>query len=236
MRMASSVGISHREAVGNLANGVGIRVSLTLAIESKMMVTSVSSITSVSGVTDSSDDSNIMRMASSVGIGHRESVSNLANSVGIRVSFTLAIVTSVATIETSITSIATVTNGSISRDKAMAVINSSDTTKGMSSSNLTNCVGIRITVSFTLAIEAVMDTSIASIATIVATVTDSSISRDKAMAIVNSSNDTMAITMGHLSYGVRLTVCQGSTCQDNTKEESHHAVFYGDTLTTTPMY
>merc|ERR1719260_237630 len=100
MRMASSVGIGHRESVSNLANGVGIRVSLTLAIES-MMVTSVSSITSVSGVTDSSDDSNIMRMASSVGIGHRESVSNLANSVGI--SLTLAIVTSVATIETSIT-------------------------------------------------------------------------------------------------------------------------------------
>merc|ERR1719228_1143803 len=71
MRMASSVGIGHREAVGNLANGVGIRVGLTLAIESKMMVTSVSSITSVSGVTHSSDDSNIMRMASSVGIGHR---------------------------------------------------------------------------------------------------------------------------------------------------------------------
>merc|ERR1711962_1152780 len=165
MRMASSVGIGHREAVGNLANGVGIRVSLTLAIESKMMVTSVSSITSVSGVTDSSDDS-----------------------------------------------------------------------IGMSSGNLTNCVGIRITVSFTLAVEAVMDTSIASIATIVATVTNSSISRHKAMAIVNTSNDTMAITMGHLSYGVRLTVCQGSTCQDNTKEESHHAVFYGDTLTTTgPM-
>merc|ERR1719153_593473 len=77
MRMTSSVGIGHRKAVGNLANGVGIRVSLTLAIESKMMVTSISSITSVS------------------------------------------------TIETSIASIATVTNGSISRDKAMAVINSS---------------------------------------------------------------------------------------------------------------
>merc|ERR1719495_763952 len=125
MRMASSVGIGHREAVGNLANGVGIRVSLTLAIESKMMVTSVSSITSVSGVTDSSDDSNVVRMASSVSIGYRKAVGNLANGVGIRVSLTLAIVTSVATI-------ATVTNGSISRDKAMAVINSSDNTIGMS--------------------------------------------------------------------------------------------------------
>merc|ERR1712240_1003641 len=128
MRMASSVSIGHRESVGNLVNGVGIRVSLTLAIES-MMITSVSSITSVSGVTHSSDDSNIVRMASSVGIGHRKAEGNLANGVGIRVSLTLAIVTSVATIDTSITSItsiATVTNGSISRHKAMAVINSGD--------------------------------------------------------------------------------------------------------------
>merc|ERR1712121_507153 len=128
--MTSSVSIGHRESVGNLANGVGIRVSLTLAIES-MMVSSVSSITSVSGVTDSSDDSDIVRMASSVGVGHRESVGNLANGVGIRVSLTLAIVTSVATIDTSITSIAsiaTVTDGAISRHKAMAVVNSSNDT------------------------------------------------------------------------------------------------------------
>merc|ERR1711962_928221 len=69
-----------------------------------------------------------MRIASSVGIGHREAVGNLANGVGIRVSLTLAIVTSVATIETSIASIATVTNGSISRDKAMAIVNSSNDT------------------------------------------------------------------------------------------------------------
>merc|ERR1712240_947946 len=112
MRMASSVSIGHRESVGNLANGVGIRVSLTLAIES-MMVASVSSITSVSGVTDSSDDSNIVRMASSVGIGHREAVGNLANCVGIRVSLTLAIeskmmVTSIS----SITSVSGVTHSS----------------------------------------------------------------------------------------------------------------------------
>merc|ERR1719228_2830856 len=113
-----------------------------------------------------------MRMASSVGIGHREAVGNLANGVGIRVGLTLAIESKMMV--TSVSSITTVTNGSISRDKAMAVINSSDNTIGMSSGNLTNCVGIRITVSFTLAVEAVMDTSIASIATRVATVTYSS--------------------------------------------------------------
>merc|ERR1719309_1863839 len=141
MRMASSVGIGHREAVGNLANGVGIRVSLTLAIES-MMVTSISSITSVSGVTHSSDHSNIMRMTSSVGIGHRKAEGNLANGVRIRVSLTLAIVTSVATIEASIACIATVTNGSISRDKAMAIVNSSNDTMAITMGHLS--YGVRL--------------------------------------------------------------------------------------------
>merc|ERR1719153_260229 len=94
------------------------------------MVTSINTtITSIATVTNSSitsymamsivnsgDNSDIVRMASSVGIGLRESVGNLANSVSIRVSLTLAIVTSMATIDTSIssiTSIATVSDSSI---------------------------------------------------------------------------------------------------------------------------
>merc|ERR1719481_2038035 len=82
MRMASSVGIGLRESVGNLAKGVSIRVGLTLAIEA-MTVTSINTtITSIATVSDSSiasymamsivnsgDDSDIMRMASSVSIG-----------------------------------------------------------------------------------------------------------------------------------------------------------------------
>merc|ERR1719370_1052302 len=120
VRMASSVGIGLRESIGHLANGVGIRVGFTLAIVTSMATidTSISSITSIATVSDSSitsymtisiinssNNSDIMRMASSVSIGLRESVGNLANSVGIRVSLTLAIVPSVATIDTSITSI-----------------------------------------------------------------------------------------------------------------------------------
>merc|ERR1719481_973394 len=84
MRMASSVGIGLRKSVGNLAKGVGIRVGLTLAIEA-MTVTSINTtITSIATVSDSSiasymamsivnsgDDSDIVRMASSVGIGLR---------------------------------------------------------------------------------------------------------------------------------------------------------------------
>merc|ERR1719481_2245019 len=142
MRMASSVGIGLRESVGNLAKGVGIRVGLTLAIEA-MTVTSINTtITSIATVSDSSiasymaisivnsgDDSDIVWMASSEGIGLRESVGNLANSVGIRISLTLTIVTSVATIDTSITSItsiATVSDSSIASYMAMSIVNSGD--------------------------------------------------------------------------------------------------------------
>merc|ERR1719153_1343431 len=139
MRMASSIGIGLRESIGNLAKGVGIRVGLTLAIEA-MMVTSInttiarvsdSSIASymAMSIVNSSDDSDIVRMASSVGISLRESVGNLAKSVGIRVSLTLAIVTSVATIDTSITSItsiATVSDSSITSYTTMSIINSGD--------------------------------------------------------------------------------------------------------------
>merc|ERR1719153_1431778 len=142
MRMASSVSVGLRESVGNLAEGVGIRVGLTLAIEAMMVATITTTIASIATVSDSSitsymamsivnssDNSNIMRMASSVGIGLGESVGNLANGVSIRVSLTLAIVTSVATINTSITSItsiATVSDSSITSSTTMSIINPGD--------------------------------------------------------------------------------------------------------------
>merc|ERR1719153_1612402 len=142
MRMASSVSVGLRESVGSLTEGVGIRVGLTLAIEAMMVATITTTIASIATVSDgsitsymtmsivnSSDNSNIMRMASSVGIGLGESVGNLANGVSIRVSLTLAIVTSVATINTSITSItsiATVSDSSITSYTTMSIINSGD--------------------------------------------------------------------------------------------------------------
>merc|ERR1719347_1920443 len=105
-----------------------------------MVATINTTITSIATVSDSSiasymamsivnsgDDSDIVWMASSVGIGMRESVGNLANSVGIRISLTLTIVTSVATIDisiTSITSIATVSDSSIASYMAMSIVNS----------------------------------------------------------------------------------------------------------------
>merc|ERR1711909_171046 len=104
-------------------------------------------------------------------------MSNLANGVSIRitVSFTL----SVETMETTVASV-----GSIARDAAMSVVNSSDDTIGVSMSNLTNGVGIRITVSFTLSVET-METTVASVASIasVATVANGSVTRDMAIAV-----------------------------------------------------
>jgi len=104
--MASSVGIGLRESVGNLANGVGIRVSLTLAIVTSVATidTSITSITSIATVSDSSitsymtmsivnsgDNSDIMRMASSVGIGLRESIGNLAEGVSLGICLGLTV-------------------------------------------------------------------------------------------------------------------------------------------------
>merc|ERR1719153_1145810 len=68
-----------------------------------------------------------MRMASSVGIGLRESVGNLAKGVGIRFGLTLAIeAMMVATINTTIASIATVSDSSITSYTAMSIVNSGD--------------------------------------------------------------------------------------------------------------
>merc|ERR1719347_1339339 len=121
------------------------------------MVTSINTtITSIATISDSSiasymtmsivnsgDDSDIVRMASSVGIGLRESVGNLAKGVGIRVGLTLAIVTSVAPINTSITSItsiATVSDSSITSYTTISIVNSGDNSDIM---RMASSVGIR---------------------------------------------------------------------------------------------
>merc|ERR1719320_334863 len=120
--VSSSIGIVDGESSSNLSNGVGIgiRVSLTLAIvvpsismdgwgsismNSRVSIGSMgvgrSSIGSVSMVDRgrvgcSSHNTNIVRVSSSIGIMDREPSSNLSNGVGIGIrvslSFTLAIV------------------------------------------------------------------------------------------------------------------------------------------------
>merc|ERR1719187_3138090 len=92
-------------------------------------------------IVNSSNDSNIVGMASSIGISLRESIGNLSEGVGISisislgltVSFTLAIVT---TIDTTIAMISTVTNSTIARNYTMTIVNSSNDSNivGMASS------------------------------------------------------------------------------------------------------
>merc|ERR1712179_101882 len=91
-------------------------------------------------VVNSSDDTDIVGVASGVGIGLGETVGDLTEGVSIgvslwlRIGLTLAIEATVATIDTtvasvsSIANIATVTDSSIARDTAMSVVNSSDDT------------------------------------------------------------------------------------------------------------
>merc|ERR1712059_135616 len=76
-------------------------------------------------IVDSSNDSYIVWVTSSIGISLRESIGNLSEGVGISitVSFTLAIVT---TIDTTIAKISTVSNSTISRYSTIAIINSSN--------------------------------------------------------------------------------------------------------------
>merc|ERR1719186_1246019 len=81
------------KTMSNLSNGVGIRISLPLAIVSTKM--SISSI-SIMSVSNSSYNPNIVWVSSSECVVDRKSMSNLADGVGITVSFTLAIESSVA--------------------------------------------------------------------------------------------------------------------------------------------
>merc|ERR1712123_267652 len=127
--------------------------------------------TSISGigwgsVSGTGDYSNIVRVASGLGISDRKSMGNLANSVSIRVSLslTLAIVTSISQTrisisnrggnsmssiakmsDTSIASIGTVTNGTKSLHKTIAIVHTSyNTAIGVSRCDLANSVCITV--------------------------------------------------------------------------------------------
>merc|ERR1719452_61935 len=196
--MSSSDGVGDRESICNLSNGVGIRISFsfTLAISimsktgitignrgssiSKISDTSISNMSSISSIGrgsigGSSDNSNIVGTARSVGIGKGESIIYLSNGVGISIrrsfSFTLSksiVVKTRITIGnrgssisnmsntgissrcsiTNMSSISTVANGTYSLHKTIAIVNTSyNTTVGASSCDLANGVGISITVS-----------------------------------------------------------------------------------------
>merc|ERR1712123_409647 len=123
VRMAGGISVSDRKTMGDLADSVSLRVSISLTFAivtsisqtgiaktrvSKTSIAKMSSITKMSNtsipgigggsVCGTGDYSNIVRMAGSIGVSNRKTMGNLANSVSIRVSIslTLAIVSSIS--------------------------------------------------------------------------------------------------------------------------------------------
>merc|ERR1740128_725332 len=128
LAIVSSISISKASiAIGNWGSN-------SMSSIAKMSNTSISGI-SRGGVSGTGDYSNIVRMAGSVGISDRKSMGNLADSVSIRVSLslTLAVVSSISQTTISISnrggysmsSIGTVTNGTKSLHKTIAIVHTS---------------------------------------------------------------------------------------------------------------
>merc|ERR1712066_746062 len=95
------------KAIGNLAKsvGIGIRVSLTLAV----VVSTVARVTSVT-VVDTSDHTNVVGMACGVGIMLRKTVSNLSEGVSLRLSLGVSLSLTLSVVVSSISSIADVSS------------------------------------------------------------------------------------------------------------------------------
>merc|ERR1719347_578137 len=111
--------MSNRKTMGNLANSVGLSFSLAIV-----------TIT----VSNTSYNTNIVRVASSIGIVYREPKSNLSNGVGITVSLPLAIE-------------GPVTNSSKASHVSIAIVNTcNNPTIGSTIGYLANSVGVTVTV------------------------------------------------------------------------------------------
>merc|ERR1719308_569205 len=83
--MSSSNGIVYREAIGNLANGVCISLTLSFSLAIAAIA-----IAEPMAIGHSSNNSNIVGTARSYGVGNRKTMSHLAYGVGL--SLSLAIV------------------------------------------------------------------------------------------------------------------------------------------------
>ena len=150
--VASGVGVVDREAGSHLAQGVGIGLSLSLAVVSSMnsRVGGVA-VVSIDSMADTSHNSDIVGVASSIGVVGGESSINLAQSVGISLSLPLAVESSVVNSRDGGIGVdsrgmgvdSSVANGANSRDEAMAIVNTSDDTAiGGSMGDLTHGVGV----------------------------------------------------------------------------------------------
>merc|ERR1719370_498680 len=134
------------------------------------------------------------------------------------------------TIGTAIARVSTVTNSTISRYTPMSIIYSCNdsnivgVTSGIGISlrksigNLTNGVGIRITVSLTLAIVSTIGTTIGTTISTkgttiakVSTVSNGTIARYYPISIIYSSDHTWSQSIGNLANGVSISISLGLT-------------------------
>ena len=155
--VASSVGIVHREASSHLVRGVGISLGLSLAIVGSVVNSRDGSIGVDGGgigiaMADSSDNSDIVGVASGVGIVHREASSHLVGGVSLSISLglSLAIVAGVKGrdggigVDSGGMSIhSSVADGADSIDQAMTIVDpSDDPARGGAVGNLAQGVGV----------------------------------------------------------------------------------------------
>merc|ERR1739838_682363 len=130
------------KTMSNLSNGVGISISLPLAIEStKMSISSISSISKTMSIGDTGDNATV------------KSMSNLSNGVGISISLPLTIVSTKMAISSISKTMAIGDTGDDSNIVSTARSNSMGNGKSMS--NLSNGVGLCLT----LAIVSIMSVS-----------------------------------------------------------------------------
>merc|ERR1711890_67394 len=113
------------EAVGDLADGVGLGLSLTLAV----VVTAVA-MGDVAGVAD------VVGMSGDVGVVNWETVGDLADGVGLGLGLTLAVVSA---------EVSTVANSTVTSNMTVSVVGSSDdSTSGEAVGDLADGVGLTV--------------------------------------------------------------------------------------------
>ena len=151
--VASSVGVVDGEAGSHLAQGVGISLSLSLAVVDSVVSSrdSVGVVSAIDAMAEAGHNSDIVGVASSIGVVDRESSSNLAQGVGISLSFPLAVVSSMVRSRNGGIGVdsggmgvdSSVANGANSRDEAVAIVNPSDDTAiGGTMGDLAQSVGV----------------------------------------------------------------------------------------------
>ena len=151
--VASSVGVVDGEASSHLTQSVGISLSLSLSVVDSVVSSrdSVGVVSAIDAMAEAGHNSDIVGVASSIGVVDRESSSHLAQSVGISLSFSLAVISSVVHSRDGGIGVdsggmgvdSSVANGANSRDEAMAIVDTSDDTAiGGTMGDLAQSVGV----------------------------------------------------------------------------------------------